>query len=101
MPAIIASNFPDCKAGIIPSQSCSTIVQFLLIILHSSVAKSTSKPMSFPEASLAFHGGYAPSVPILILSENAFPDNKKREAKKVIKSLLNVFIYSPIVKSVL
>ena len=31
IPAIMASNFLICKAGIIPSQSCSTIVQSAFI----------------------------------------------------------------------
>ena len=36
IPAIIASNFLITRAGIIPSQSCSTIVHSYFIILQSS-----------------------------------------------------------------
>ena len=36
--------------------------------MHNQLASSTSKPINFPDSSFAFHGGYAPSVPILTLS---------------------------------
>jgi hypothetical protein len=35
IPAIIASNFLIIKAGIIPSQSCSTITHCCPMYLHS------------------------------------------------------------------
>ena len=45
------------NAGIIPSQSCSTIVHSCFKIAQSSLAKSTSNPIKLPEESFAFHGG--------------------------------------------
>ena len=36
--------------------------------MHSQFASSTSNPISFPSSDLEFHGGYAPSVAILIVS---------------------------------
>ena len=64
--------------------------------LQSAQANSTSNPISLPEASLEFHGGYAPYVPILILSAKAFPANNKSIVKKEIIVLFNFLINPPL-----
>ena len=69
--------------------------------LHNCQANSTSKPINFPEASFEFQGGYAPSVPILILSALAelIKNKDKRKVKNIdygyvgdIKSIDSEFI---------
>ena len=56
MPAMMASNLPAVRAGIIPSQSCCTTVHWTLMRLHSSAASSTSKPASLPSGWTKFQG---------------------------------------------
>ena len=64
------------------------------MIAQSSFARSTSNPIRLPDASFAFHGGYAPSVPIFIESAKATELNKVAETNKDKKSFFNIFIHS-------
>ncbi|MNL38743.1 hypothetical protein D3C87_1609780 [compost metagenome] len=68
MEAMIASNFLDCRAGMMPSQSLVTKVHSVFIWTQSALAMSISKPVSSPLDSRTLKGGYAPSVPMTSLS---------------------------------
>ena len=56
MPAMMASYLPACSAGMMPSQAWLTISQSAPMRLQISVARSSSKPTSFPEESVKFQG---------------------------------------------
>ena len=55
--------------------------------MQRKLASSTSKPINFPDSSFAFHGGYAPSVPIFILSAIAVEEIKTKATKEDRKNL--------------
>ena len=56
MPAMMASNLPALRAGIMPSQSFCTTVHSTFIWLHRSWARSISKPASLPSGCTKFQG---------------------------------------------
>ena len=63
--------------------------------MHSQFASSTSNPISFPSSDLEFHGGYAPSVAILIVSADRVELNRNIEAKILSTIFFNFIIFPP------
>jgi hypothetical protein len=61
--------------------------------MQSQFASSTSNPISFPDSSLAFQGGYAPSVPIFTLPACALETSIANAAIEDRKSLNMFFIF--------
>jgi hypothetical protein len=56
MPAMMASYFLAWSDGMMPSQSWATISHFTFMRLHSSLARSISKPSSLPPGAVMFQG---------------------------------------------
>tara|TARA_Y100000310_G_scaffold229023_1_gene231391 strand:- start:2762 stop:3022 length:261 start_codon:yes stop_codon:yes gene_type:complete len=67
--------------------------------MQRKLASSISNPINFPDSSFAFHGGYAPSVPIFILSAKTLVLSKIIEANIDKKSLLNLFIFPSVLNN--
>jgi len=67
--------------------------------MQRKLASSTSNPINFPDSSFAFHGGYAPSVPIFILSARAVEEIKTKATKEDRKNLHIFFMFPPFKKN--
>src|SRR6195952_400333 len=70
---MMKSNFCALRAGMMPSQSEVTVSQVTFILAHRAWPISTSKPTTWPLASLLLKGGYAPSMPIFRVSAAKAP----------------------------
>jgi hypothetical protein len=67
--------------------------------MQRKLASSISNPINFPDSSFAFHGGYAPSVPIFILSAKVFVLSKIIETNIDNNSLINLFIFPSVLNN--